>query len=290
MACPAHVDRAAGVLDAQHARKHDRVLVELGRLARLDPTGGAFHAGDAQVRGLRVHAADEFLDHLGLVARGGDTGWRLDQCGHDFKTALARRSVVASYGCTLPATTALSSGTRKLMCSSAWRKWSWFHSSTVSLPATGCGTRLVSRPNRSMPTKQRREALLDRRCVLGHQSLGPATWQPKARRKRAFDQKGLYDDRSKPAVIPSHGKSWPVDRAVHGVAQVLEDLAERPVAQLAVRHVGHAMRIIDDCLKAAVADFASPAHASGVNAHGASSIAESGYAVQYIAFRTSPKR
>src|SRR5437870_4110019 len=43
----AHVDRPGGVLDAQQALQHDRVLVELGRLPRLDPASGASHVRDA---------------------------------------------------------------------------------------------------------------------------------------------------------------------------------------------------------------------------------------------------
>src|SRR6266478_5553458 len=65
----AHVDRPAGVLHAEQALQHDRVLVELGRLPRLDPAGGAPHVRDAHGRRLRGHAADVLLDLLRHVAR-----------------------------------------------------------------------------------------------------------------------------------------------------------------------------------------------------------------------------
>src|SRR5258705_136194 len=54
----AHVDRPAGVVHTQQALQHDRVLVELGRLPRLDPAGGAPHVRDAHRLRLRAHAAD----------------------------------------------------------------------------------------------------------------------------------------------------------------------------------------------------------------------------------------
>jgi len=43
-----------------------RILVELRRLARLDPAGGALHARDADRGGAGVHAANVFFDDLRL--------------------------------------------------------------------------------------------------------------------------------------------------------------------------------------------------------------------------------
>ena len=54
------------VLDPQAALQHQRVLVELGPLARLDPALRRAHAGDAHPRFAVVHPADVLLDRLGL--------------------------------------------------------------------------------------------------------------------------------------------------------------------------------------------------------------------------------
>src|SRR5437763_14228697 len=68
----AHVDRPAGVLHAQQALQHDRVLVELGRLPRLDPAGGGPPVRGAPGPRPRARAADVLLDLLRHVARGDD--------------------------------------------------------------------------------------------------------------------------------------------------------------------------------------------------------------------------
>src|SRR4029450_13404178 len=59
-----HVDDAVLVLDANHAAKHNRDLLEIGTLARLFPTRRRLHASDADVGVARVHAAGVFLDAL----------------------------------------------------------------------------------------------------------------------------------------------------------------------------------------------------------------------------------
>src|SRR3989449_10212560 len=63
----AHVERPAGVLHAQQALQHDRVLVELGRLPRLDPAGGAPLIRHAPCRRLPDHAAVALILMLWLA-------------------------------------------------------------------------------------------------------------------------------------------------------------------------------------------------------------------------------
>src|SRR5437899_12321576 len=53
----AHVDRPAGVLHAQQALQHDLVLVERGRLPRLDPAGESPHVRVAHLSRPPVPAA-----------------------------------------------------------------------------------------------------------------------------------------------------------------------------------------------------------------------------------------
>src|SRR5207237_10245102 len=54
----ADVERTARVTHAQHAAQDDRVLVEVRRLSRLDPAGGAPHVRDAHRLVLRIYRAD----------------------------------------------------------------------------------------------------------------------------------------------------------------------------------------------------------------------------------------
>ena len=68
----AHFENAAFEFDAQQTGEDDGVFVEVGSLAGLDPAAGTAHVGDAEVLGGGVHAADEFVDELGLIARRGD--------------------------------------------------------------------------------------------------------------------------------------------------------------------------------------------------------------------------
>src|SRR5687767_3806575 len=53
----ADVERAAFVLDAQQAAKHDRNLFELRTLSRLGPPFRRHHPRDADMRVTRVHAS-----------------------------------------------------------------------------------------------------------------------------------------------------------------------------------------------------------------------------------------
>src|SRR5262249_7080298 len=78
----ANVEHAALVVDAQHPPEDQRVLVELRRLSRLLPPGGAAHARDAHRRRAGVHATDILVDRLRLVARRDDAGGSRDQLRH----------------------------------------------------------------------------------------------------------------------------------------------------------------------------------------------------------------
>src|SRR5581483_7651691 len=68
--------------NAQHAAQHERVFIKLRRLARLNPTAGTAHVGDAELSIAGVYAADKFLDDFGFVAGGLDAGRFLNQCWH----------------------------------------------------------------------------------------------------------------------------------------------------------------------------------------------------------------
>src|SRR5512143_3131019 len=59
-----HVEDALLVLDPQRAAEHDRVFVEVGALARLDPARRALHVGHADVVAAGVHPAGVFEDQL----------------------------------------------------------------------------------------------------------------------------------------------------------------------------------------------------------------------------------
>jgi hypothetical protein len=77
-----NIERAFAGFHAQRAAEDERILVELRRLTRLAPTGGAFHAGDAHAVRLRVYAADEFFDDFWRIAVGFDAGWFFNKNGH----------------------------------------------------------------------------------------------------------------------------------------------------------------------------------------------------------------
>ena len=62
------------VFDAENAFENHSKLVEGGSLAGLEPSCGAAHVRDARRCGLGVDAPDVFVDKLGLVAGGLDTG------------------------------------------------------------------------------------------------------------------------------------------------------------------------------------------------------------------------
>ena len=65
-----HIGNALLVLDANHAAKHDRDLLEIRPLTRLLPSRRRLHAGDADVRVARVHAACVFFDALRRMSGG----------------------------------------------------------------------------------------------------------------------------------------------------------------------------------------------------------------------------
>src|SRR5580692_11000130 len=91
----ANVERATFVLNAQSPFQYDRELVELGSLPRLDPSSGTAHVSDARGGRLRVHASNVFVDQLGFVASGFDSGRLRDECRHVF---------VSDTGSVLPGT------------------------------------------------------------------------------------------------------------------------------------------------------------------------------------------
>ena len=70
---------------------HDRVLVELRALARLDPAGGGAHVRHAHPLLAGVDAAGVLVDQLRLGARRLDAGRSLDQA------RACRRSLAASF-------------------------------------------------------------------------------------------------------------------------------------------------------------------------------------------------
>ena len=78
-----HDERLVARLDRQRPAEDERVLVELRRLPRLDPAGGARHPGDADSFRPRVHASHELLDPLREVPGGGDDRRLPDEPCHD---------------------------------------------------------------------------------------------------------------------------------------------------------------------------------------------------------------
>ena len=77
-----NLERSVLVFDAESALENHAELVERRSLARLQPSGGAMHVGDAGGSGLRVDAPDVFVDELGFVAGGWDAGRLRDQGWH----------------------------------------------------------------------------------------------------------------------------------------------------------------------------------------------------------------
>src|ERR1043166_5076146 len=61
------VRRSVARRDAKRSAQHDRVLVELRRLSRLDPAARALHPRDAHGAVAGVHAPDVLFDDLVLV-------------------------------------------------------------------------------------------------------------------------------------------------------------------------------------------------------------------------------
>src|SRR5581483_9955615 len=93
----ANIECSVLVLNAQHSLQHDRKLVELRSLSRLDPSRRTAHMGHAGGRGFGIHASDVFVDKLGLVARGLDASGLSDQCGHEFPPPRAARARISGY-------------------------------------------------------------------------------------------------------------------------------------------------------------------------------------------------
>jgi hypothetical protein len=58
------------MLYTKHAAQDDGELVELRRLARLDPSAGAAHVGYARRCSLRIDAAYVFVDPFRFISRG----------------------------------------------------------------------------------------------------------------------------------------------------------------------------------------------------------------------------
>jgi len=75
--------------DAEESSQNESKFVEFGRLPRLNPTAGTGHAGNAQVRGVRIHEADELFDPLRLVAGGLDDRRPFDESSHEVRRGLS---------------------------------------------------------------------------------------------------------------------------------------------------------------------------------------------------------
>src|SRR3954447_9093554 len=73
------VDHAGLRRYAQSAFQDDGVLLGIGSLAGLLPSGGAAHVGDAHRFSAGVHATDVFVDELGLIASGGYASGAVDE-------------------------------------------------------------------------------------------------------------------------------------------------------------------------------------------------------------------
>src|SRR4051794_34657593 len=93
----AHVERLFPVLlDPQDALDHDRVLVEVRPLTRLEPALGRTHVGDADALLARVDATDVLVDQLRLGARRLDARRALDQLGHARQSGTPRMTSASS--------------------------------------------------------------------------------------------------------------------------------------------------------------------------------------------------
>lgn len=81
------VKRSTFVFDAQQPLQHDRELVELRRLAGLEPSLRTAHVGDAGGGGFRIDASDVFVDEFGLVAGGLNSRGVRDEYGHEVRAS-----------------------------------------------------------------------------------------------------------------------------------------------------------------------------------------------------------
>src|SRR5207302_4033009 len=76
------VDALGFGCDAEHAAQHQRIFVEFGSLAGLDPASRTLHLGDTYTGGGGVDPTDELADDLRLVAGGFDDARRGNQGWH----------------------------------------------------------------------------------------------------------------------------------------------------------------------------------------------------------------
>lgn len=88
---------------AQLPSNHDGVLLKIGRLPWLLPSRGTAHVRDADALTFRVHAANEFINHLGHVSRRLDASGALNvrrqswsPCGGTFQADGACAFEIAS--------------------------------------------------------------------------------------------------------------------------------------------------------------------------------------------------
>jgi len=77
-----YVERTVLVLDADHPFQHDCELIELGRLAGLEPSLRTAHVGDAGAGRFRGDSSDIFVNEFRLVAGGLNARGLRDECGH----------------------------------------------------------------------------------------------------------------------------------------------------------------------------------------------------------------
>lgn len=83
---------AAFVLHLQGSPQHDGVFVEFRPLARLHPSARRAHMGDGKAGGTCIDPADVFINQLGFVTGGGDSGGLGNELGH----RLIRRQTTSS--------------------------------------------------------------------------------------------------------------------------------------------------------------------------------------------------
>jgi hypothetical protein len=62
-----HIQPAVLMLDMQRSPQHNRELIELRRLSRLNPARRTSHVRHTYRVRLRIHAPDVFINELGLV-------------------------------------------------------------------------------------------------------------------------------------------------------------------------------------------------------------------------------
>jgi hypothetical protein len=92
-----HVKASALMLESQQSLEHDRELYEFRPLTRLNPTFRATHVCNASRGGSSVHAANVFVDDLGLVPRSFDPSRLRNQGGHA-KTIAAGKEIFVPAG------------------------------------------------------------------------------------------------------------------------------------------------------------------------------------------------